>query len=140
MRHQSVIAIFLVALTWIAILPVSAGGQLLDPEISKGIGAIEGIRDGTLKRMREWHKGCEEQFGTNPPAPIKALLMENAKRLDILENETKKLAEELLDKEKMVLLKENSSKVRALVYLAAYAGESLFPLFRSGCTIRMSIE
>lgn len=140
MRHGAIIAALFVAALVCATSYDPANGQVPNPEVVKGIGIIEGIRDGTLKRMRSLQRGCEEQFKLVPPVGAGALLKEHARRLDILEQETNKLAEEARDESKAVLLKENSLKVKALVLLASYTSDSLIQLLKAGCFIEMRAE
>lgn len=127
--------VFVAAAILLITSPILAREEMLDREITKGIGTIEGIHGTTLKSMRTWQKGCEEQFQFTRPPGIDILLKEYGNRLDLLERELKKLKEEMVDENRASLLKEDSFKVAVVTKLAEHAGEALFALLKAGCAI-----
>lgn len=142
MRHKALA--FIVALTFLFAAPAVAS-ESRDPEVIKGNGIIEGIRGGkvgggTLGFMKRVQVGCNKQFGPTPPAKVDALLKEFGKRVGYLEQAVEMLSKEAQDEARAVELTENSLKVQALVRLAIFAGESLFPLLQAGCVIEMRPE
>ena len=141
-RHGVMVAALIVFVLWQAFMGQAAASESLPtPEAIKGNGIIEGTHDRLLHSLRPLQKGCEGQFKSSPPANnVNVLLREYERRLNLLEQEAEKLEKDIGDKAKARYLTENSLRVQALVYLASYASEALFPLLRAGCVIDMKAK
>lgn len=136
-RRAKILLVAITILFQLVTPTIFAGEILREHEVTKGGGIIYGINGGTIGFLESLQQGCEQQLKTNLSAGAYSLQKEYARRLKLLKQEAGKLAEEVRDDEKAVSLTENSLRVRALVYLASFAGEALFPLLKAGCVIEI---